>query len=150
MVGIIHIFKRRNEKRTHIHMSDTMNDVHRLNDTKRYSYRHRANTYTCIIPIVNIQKLSNRTSRNATNSNLNNTLQLVHKLNRISPYTSDIKGTSPDLQDITVPLQKHVSVLNAVSVISIIVLLLLIIKSHRSKLQRWEQRFVSILQKTME
>ena len=35
-------------------------------------------------------------------------------------------------------MQKHVSVLNAVLLISIIVLLLLIIQNHRSKLQRWE------------
>ena len=35
-------------------------------------------------------------------------------------------------------LQKHVSVLNTVLLITIIVLLLLIIRNHRSKLQLWE------------
>ena len=69
---------------------------------------------------------------------LNSTLYLVYRTNKISPDTSDITGTSLGLQDITVHLQKHVSVLNAILLISIIVLLLLIIRNHRSKLQRWE------------
>ena len=90
------------------------------------------------VSIVTIQKLSNRSSLNTTSPNLNNTLQLAHMSNIISPKTSDINGTSLGLQDITVHLQKHVSVLNATLLISIIVLLLLIIRNHRSKLQRWE------------
>ena len=47
-----------------------------------------------------------------TNHALKNTLYLVYKTNKISPDTSDIKGTSLGLQDITVHLQKHVSVSN--------------------------------------
>ena len=90
------------------------------------------------VPIVTIQKLSNRSSLNTTSPNLNNTLQLAHMSNTISSKTSDIEGTSLGLQDITVHLQKHVSVLNATLLISIIVLLLLFIRNHRSKFQRWE------------
>ena len=72
-----------------------------------------------------------------TTQALNSSLYLVYQTKKIGPDTSDIKGTSLGLQDITVHLQKHVSVFNAVLLISIIVLLLLIIQNRRSKLQRW-------------
>ena len=117
-------------------MTDTMNDAHGLNDTHRHFYRHRANTYSCIFPLLASQNSAIVIALTPTTQALNSTLHLVYQTKKISPDTSDIKGTSLGLQDITVHLQKHVSVLNATLLISIIVLLLLIIRNHRSKFQR--------------